>query len=62
MESHVVYNILVGTRDVRTQFVRVQFACVMLVRVQLARARLMFLLGFGCTYESVGARFLPPKK
>jgi hypothetical protein len=43
---------LVGTHDGRTQS-----AC-----AQPAHARLMFLPGFGCTYESVGARFLAPKK
>jgi hypothetical protein len=43
----------VGTRDGRTQS----------AHAQPAHARLMFLPGFGCTYESVGARFLPsPKK
>jgi hypothetical protein len=46
------FLLLVGTRDVRTQS----------ARAQPAHARLMFLPGFGCTYESVGARFLSPKK
>ncbi len=47
---HMSFLLLVGTRDVRTQS----------ARAQPAHARLMFLPGFGCTYESVGARFLPP--
>jgi hypothetical protein len=42
----------VGTRDNPTQS----------ARAQPAHACLMFLPGFGCTYESVGARFLSPKK
>jgi hypothetical protein len=43
--------ILVGTRDVWTQS----------ARVQPAHAPLMFLPGFGCTYESIDARFLSKK-